>query len=182
MQLKVTLRINSQPDKTELWQRRISSPNILLCPFFPHSLFNTNKKKNKYIMLRQTGVTLKRYTDVHTKVAQTTNIFRVDIKYSHKSCLKKLVSRVSYLNVYMTLPLLHSLSSRLGVVIQWASDFREFLKKVSGIQILPTMLLLSISSFIVLLNFNRLSYHVWAKKMSMVYSCKKKVIANIVSC
>lgn len=71
----------------------------------------------------------------------------------------------------MTLPLLHSLSRRLGVVIQWASDLREFLKNVSGIQILPTMLLLSMSSFIELLNLSRLSYHVWAKKMSMVYSC-----------
>lgn len=78
----------------------------------------------------------------------------------------------SHLRVYMTLPLLHSLSSRLGVVIQWASDLREFLKKVSGIQILPTMLLLSISSFMELLNLSRLSYHVWAKKMSMVYSCR----------
>ena len=34
-----------------------------------------------------------------------------------------------------------------------------------------TMLLLSISSFMELLNLRRLSYHVWAKKMSMVYSC-----------
>lgn len=89
----------------------------------------------------------------------------------------------------MTLPLLHSLKRRFGVVIQWASDFREFLKNVSGIQILPTMLLLSMSNFIVLLNLSRLSYHVWAKKMSMVYSCnivreylnytKKCLIENI---
>lgn len=73
----------------------------------------------------------------------------------------------------MTLPLLHSLRRRLGVVIQCASDLREFLKNVSGIQILPTMLLLSMRSFIELLNFSRLSYHVWAKKMSMVYSCNR---------
>lgn len=79
---------------------------------------------------------------------------------------------LSYLRVYMTLPLLHSLRRRLGVVIQWASDLREFLKNVSGIQILPTMLLLSMSSFIELLNLSRLSYHVWAKKMSIVYSWK----------
>lgn len=112
---------------------------------------------------------------MHTKAAQTTNIFRVNIKYANK------VLQVSYLSVYMTRPLLHSLRSRLGVVIQWASDLREFLKKVSGIQILPTMLLLSMSSFIELLNFNRLSYHVWAKKMSMVYSCKKRSLQTLVS-
>lgn len=76
-----------------------------------------------------------------------------------------------YLSVYMTLPLLHSLSKRFGVVIQWAADLREFLKNVSGIHILPTMLLLSMSSLMELLNLSRLSYQVWAKKMSMVYSC-----------
>lgn len=59
---------------------------------------------------------------------------------------------------------------RFGVVIQWASAFFELRKKVSGIQIFPTMLLLRRRTFIVLLNFNRLSYQVWAKKMSMVYS------------
>lgn len=85
--------------------------------------------------------------------------------------VSKLATKLSYLNVYMTLPLLHNLRRRLGVVIQWAFDFREFRKNVSGIHILPTMLLLSMSSFIELLNFRRLSYHVWAKKMSIVYSC-----------
>lgn len=64
---------------------------------------------------------------------------------------------------------------RLGVVIQWASAFLELRKKVSGIQIFPTMLLFRRSTFIVLLNFKRLSYQVWAKKMSMVYSCEQEI-------
>lgn len=63
---------------------------------------------------------------------------------------------------------------RLGVVIQWASAFFELRKKVSGIQIFPTMLLLRRRTFIVLLNFNLLSYQVWAKKMSMVYSWARR--------
>ena len=62
---------------------------------------------------------------------------------------------------------------RLGVVIQWASAFFELRKNVSGIQIFPTMLLLRRSTFIVLLNFSLLSYQVWAKKMSMVYSWRQ---------
>jgi len=76
----------------------------------------------------------------------------------------------THLRVYSTLPSLQIRSKRLGVVIQCASDFLEFRKKVSGIQIFPTMLLLSISTFMELLNFRRLSYHVWAKIISMVYS------------
>lgn len=63
---------------------------------------------------------------------------------------------------------------RLGVVIQWASAFFELRKNVSGIQIFPTMLLLRRRTFMVLLNFNLLSYQVWAKKMSMVYSWEQR--------
>lgn len=60
------------------------------------------------------------------------------------------------------------------MVIQCASAFLEFLKKVSGIQILPTMLLFSRRTLMVLLNFKRLSYQVWAKNISIVYSCFKE--------
>lgn len=77
-----------------------------------------------------------------------------------------------YLSVYNILPSFWIRSNRFGVVIQWASDFLEFRKNVSGIQILPTMLLFSMRIFIVPLNLNRLSYHDWAKKMSIVYSWK----------
>ena len=76
-----------------------------------------------------------------------------------------------YLSVYNTLPSFQIRSIRLGVVIQWASAFFEFLKNVSGIQIFPTMLLFNLSTFIVLLNLSRLSYQVWAKNISIVYSC-----------
>lgn len=79
-----------------------------------------------------------------------------------------------YLKVYRTRPSFQIRSRRLGVVIQWASDFLEFLKKVSGIQIFPTILLLSTSTFMVLLNFKRLSNQVWAKIISIVYSWKTK--------
>lgn len=79
--------------------------------------------------------------------------------------------KYKYLNVYKTLPSFQILSILLGVVIQWASAFLEFRKNVSGIQIFPTMLLFNLSTFIVLLNFRRLSYHVWAKNISIVYSC-----------
>ena len=80
------------------------------------------------------------------------------------------LSAFSYLRVYRMRPSFQIRSMRLGVVIQWASAFLELRKKVSGIQIFPTMLLLRRRTFIVLLNFNLRSYHVWAKKMSMVYS------------
>lgn len=56
------------------------------------------------------------------------------------------------------------------MVIQWESALLEFLKKVSGIQIRLTMLVLRVSALRVLLKRRRRSYHVWAKKMSMVYS------------
>lgn len=79
--------------------------------------------------------------------------------------------KCKYLSVYNTLPSFQILSILLGVVIQWASAFLEFRKNVSGIQIFPTMLLFNLSTFIVLLNFRRLSYHVWAKNISIVYSC-----------
>lgn len=130
-------------------------------------------------MLWQSEITWKSQIKTHHQAAQTTKI--VPTLYFDVLTMKTKIKcywegqaepLLSHLRVYMTLPLLHSLSRRLGVVIQWASDLREFRKNVSGIQILPTMLLLSISSFMELLNLSRLSYHVWAKKMSMVYSCK----------
>lgn len=88
-----------------------------------------------------------------------------------------------YLSVYSIRPSFQIRSMRFGVVIQWASAFLELRKKVSGIQIFPTMLLFRRRTFIVLLNFKRLSYQVWAKKMSMVYSWgqgkkKKNVLCN----
>lgn len=62
------------------------------------------------------------------------------------------------------------LRSWLGVVTQCASAVLELRKMVSGTQIKPTMLLLSVSSFIVLLNRRRLSVQVWAKNTSIWYS------------
>ena len=60
-------------------------------------------------------------------------------------------SRGPYLRVYRILPSFHIRSSWLGMVIQWASAFFEFLKIVSGSQMRPTMLLLSVRIFMVLL-------------------------------
>lgn len=68
------------------------------------------------------------------------------------------------------MPSFHILSSWLGIVIQCESAVLEFLKMVSGSQIIPTMLLLSVSFFMVLLYLRRLSVHVWAKMMSIWYS------------
>lgn len=76
-------------------------------------------------------------------------------------------SRWVYLKVYRILPSFHILSSWLGMVIQWESAVLEFLKMVSGSQISPTMLLLRVNSFMVLLYLRRLSIHVWAKMMSI---------------
>lgn len=53
------------------------------------------------------------------------------------------------------------------MVIQWESAVFEFLKMVSGSQMSPTMLLLRVNSFMVLLYLRRLSIHVWAKMMSI---------------
>lgn len=139
MQLKVALRVNSQPDKNRMVTVKAQQAPL------PALSVITNATSDNLRPKTQKGI--QRRTDWSSGCPGP------------------------HLSVYMTLPLLHSLSSRFGVVIQWASDFLEFLKKVSGIQILPTMLLLSMSSFMELLNFSRLSYHVWAKKMSMVYSC-----------
>lgn len=78
---------------------------------------------------------------------------------SNSTNMNKMAAR-THLRVYITRPLLQRRRSRLGVVIQWASDLRELRKNVSGIHIFPTMLLFSMRSFMVLLNLSRLSYHV----------------------
>lgn len=88
----------------------------------------------------------------------------------------------SYLNVYKIFPSFHILSSWFGVVIQWASAVLEFLKMVSGIQINPTILLLRVRLlFMVLLKRRRLSVHVWAKNISIWYSCNQRRINQLVT-
>lgn len=192
MQLKVALRINCQPDKNRIVTQKkqisalfppqewlnivMSSMSSTIVPSMHKtnycSLWNRGHLKYNYMILLQMP-TLKLHK--HFWKVGSSTLKYLSQGYQTGYCIYK-----AYLSVYMTLPLLHSLRRRFGVVIQWASDLREFLKNVSGIQILPTMLLLSMSSFIELLNFNRLSYHVWAKKMSMVYSCNT-VHANTAS-
>lgn len=83
------------------------------------------------------------------------------------------IPSASYLKVYRIFPSFQIRRSWLGVVIQWASAVLELRKIVSGIHINPTMLLFRVSIFIVLLNRRRLSVHVWAKNMSIWYSCNK---------
>lgn len=85
----------------------------------------------------------------------------------------------AHLRVYKILPSFHMRRSWLGVVIQWASAVFELRNIVSGIQIKPTMLLFRVSIFMVLLKRRRLSVHVWAKNISIWYSCNKSMIRKL---
>lgn len=87
----------------------------------------------------------------------------------------------AHLRVYRIFPSFHIRRSWFGVVIQCASAVLEFRNIVSGIQIKPTMLLFRVSIFMVLLKRRRLSVHVWAKNISIWYSCNESMICKLKS-
>lgn len=67
-------------------------------------------------------------------------------------------------------------NSLLGVVMLWEIDLLPFRKKVSGVQILLTIRLLSRRISMGPSNFSRSSIQVWRKNTSMVYSLKGGVV------
>lgn len=87
----------------------------------------------------------------------------------------------AHLRVYRILPSFHIRRSWFGVVIQCASAVLEFRNIVSGIQIKPTILLFRVRIFMVLLKRRRLSVHVWAKNISIWYSCNESMICKLKS-
>lgn len=81
---------------------------------------------------------------------------------------------LDYLMVYRSVPSSWILSSLLGMVMLWATDFFPLWKKVSGVQILLAIRLLRGRIFIGPLNFNLSSFQLWRKNTSMVYSCGRE--------
>lgn len=79
-----------------------------------------------------------------------------------------------YLIVYSRVPSSWIRRSLFGIVILCATDFFPLWKKVSGVQILLAIKLLSRRMFIGPLNFNRSSFHFCRKKTSIVYSWNRK--------
>lgn len=77
--------------------------------------------------------------------------------------------------VYSSVPSSLILSSLLGMVMLWATDFFPLWKKVSGVQILLAIRLLRGRIFIGPWNFNLSSFQLWRKKTSIVYSCGAEV-------
>lgn len=75
-----------------------------------------------------------------------------------------------YLMVYNSVPSSLILSSLLGMVMLWATDFFPLWKKVSGVQILLAIRLLRGRIFMGPWNFNLSSFQLCRKKTSMVYS------------
>lgn len=76
----------------------------------------------------------------------------------------------TYLIVYSSVPSSWIRRSLFGIVMLWATDFFPLWKKVSGVQILLAIKLLSRRIFIGPLNFNLSSFHFCRKKTSIVYS------------
>lgn len=98
------------------------------------------------------------------------------VQYMDFSVFKCNISNLKgYLIVYSRVPSSWIRRSLFGIVILWATDFFPLWKKVSGVQILLAIKLLSRRMFIGPLNFNRSSFHFCRKKTSIVYSWNVKI-------
>lgn len=85
------------------------------------------------------------------------------------------LSALLYLMVYRMVPFFIMRKSLFGAVMLWATDFLPFLKKVSGVQTLVTIRLLSRKISIGPSYINLRSTHVCRKNTSIVYSWMRGV-------